>query len=304
MDSKDFQLLLALHNNARQSYQSFGKRVSLSAHSVRARLNRLKSKGVIQGFMLSIDSSVFDRDDLLLFFDDNFSRKSALSALAAPDVSWVALKMDGRMTLRLWTKNEREASDNLAKILGVRPSVQAHPPRKKKNNGTPISITDLSIMDALVDDPKVSFGEILKTTRLSPKTVRKRLNRLLETKIVSVDPMLGPPTDSGELVYSAWIAGKASIDNVRKIMGETAQIRHTLEPPMKYVLCKASSLADLITKTRAVENLQEVESVTISLNREMLVSTDLRHSLIRKEIKKLKKNQLKYASPIEVTHKG
>jgi DNA-binding Lrp family transcriptional regulator len=262
------------------------------------------SKGMLQGFMLSIDSSVFDRDDLLLFFDASFSRRSALRAFAAPDVSWVALKMDGRMVLRLWAKNEREASDSLAKILGVRPSVQAHPPRKKKKKGTPVSITDLSIMDALVDDPTVSFGVLLESTGLSPKTVRKRLNRLLETKTISVDPILGPLTDSGELIYSMLIAGKVSMDDVRKIMGETAQIRHTLEPPIKYVLCKASSLADLISKTRALENIQGVESVTISLNRETLVSTDLRHSLIREEIRKLKKNQMKYAAPIEVPHKG
>jgi hypothetical protein len=93
------------------------------------------------------------------------------------------------------------------------------------------------------------------------------------------------------------------MDDVRKIMGETAQIRHTLEPPMKYVLCKASSLADLITKIRVLENLQGVESVTISLNREMLVSTDLRHSLIREEMRKLERNQMKYAAPIEITQK-
>ena len=301
MDSKDFQLFVALYSNARQSYASLGRRVSLSAHSVRDRLNRLKSKGILQGFMLSIDSSVFDRDDVLLFFNGEYSRKTVLKAFAAPDVSWVIWKVDGQMILRLWTKNEREASDNLAKILGVRPSRRAFEPRKGR---APLTITDLSIIDALVDDPKVPFGEILKTTRLSPKTVRKHLNRLLETKTISVDPILGALTDSGELIYPLLIAGKVSMDDVRKIMGETAQIRHTLEPPMKYVLCKASSLADLITKTRALENVQGVESVTISLNREVLVSTDLRHSLIREEIRKLKKNQMKYAAPIEVPYKG
>jgi DNA-binding Lrp family transcriptional regulator len=301
VDLKDFQLLVALYNNARQSYQSLGRRVSLSAHSVRDRLNRLKSKGMLQGFMLSIDSSMFDRDDLLLFFDGEYSRKTVLKAFAAPDVSWVVWKVDGGMILRLWTKNEREASDNLAKILDVRPSRRAFKPRKGR---APLTITDLSIMDALVDDPKVSFGELLKSTRLSPKTVRKHLNRLLETKTISVDPILGALTDSGELIYPLLIAGKVSMDDVRKIMDETAQIRHTLEPPMKYVLCKASSLADLITKTRALENVQGVESVTISLNREVLVSTDLRHSLIREEIRKLKKNQMNYAAPIEVPHKG
>jgi DNA-binding Lrp family transcriptional regulator len=170
-----------------------------------------------------------------------------------------------------------------------------------KKRRAPISIADLSIMDALVDDPKVSFDEIIKSTRLSPKTVRKHLNRLLETKTISVDPiLLGALTDSGELIYPLLIAGSASMDDVRKIMGETAQIRHTLEPPMKYVLCKASSLADLITKTRALEKVQGVESVTISLNQEMLVSTNLRHSLIREEIRKLKKNQMNYTAPIEV----
>ncbi len=290
MDLKDFQLLVGLYGNARQSYQSLGRRVSLSAPAVRDRLNRLRSKGILQGFMLVIDSSVFDRDDLLLFFHDNFSRKSVLAAFAAPDVSWVAWKVDGRITLRLWTKNEHEATDNLSKILGVRPSMRALTARKKRR--APLSITDLLIMDALVDYPKVPFGGLLKYTGLSPKTVRKHLNRLLETKTISVDPILGALTDSGALIYPMVVAGKISMDEVRRVMGESAQTHHTLEPPMKHVLCRASSLAEVITKTRAMENVQGIKYVTISLNREVLVSTDLRHSLISEEIMKLERNRM------------
>ncbi len=290
MDLKDFQLLVGLYGNARQSYQSLGRRVSLSAPAVRDRLNRLRSKGILQGFMLVIDSSVFDRDDLLLFFHDNFSRKSVLAAFAAPDVSWVAWKVDGRITLRLWTKNERETTDNLSKILGVRPSMRALTARKKRR--APLSITDLLIMDALVDYPKVPFGGLLKYTGLSPKTVRKHLNRLLETKTISVDPILGALTDSGALIYPMVVAGKISMDEVRRVMGESAQTHHTLEPPMKHVLCRASSLAEVITKTRAMENVQGIKYVTISLNREVLVSTDLRHSLISEEIMKLERNRM------------
>lgn len=237
--------------------------------------------------MLVIDSSVFDRDDLLLFFNGDFSRKTVLTAFAAPDVSWLAWKVDGRIHMRLWTKNEREAIDNLAKILCVRPSQRALKPRKKRR--APVSITDLSIMDALVDDPKAPFDEILKTTGLSAKTVRKHLNLLLDTKTIFIDPLLGVLRDSPELVYPLVVAGRVSMDQVRSIMGEAAQIHHTLEPPMKHVLCRASSLADVITKTRAMENLHGVEYVTISLDREVLVSTDLRHSLIKEEIRKLEK---------------
>lgn len=287
MDSKDFQLLVGLYGNARQSYQSLGRRVSLSAPAVRDRLNRLKSKGILQGFMLVIDSSVFDRDDLLLFFHGTLSRKSVLAAFSAPDISWVASKVDGQITLRLWTKNEREATVNLTKILGVKPSMQALTSRKKRR--IPLSITDLSIMDALVDDPKIPFGELVKTTGLSPKTVRKHIDRLLEAKTISIDPLLGALTDSGALIYPLVIAGRVSMDEVRKIMGESAQTHHTFEPPMKHVLCRASSLAEVITKTCALENVQGIKYVAISLNQEVLVSTDLRHSLIRDEIRKFEK---------------
>jgi DNA-binding Lrp family transcriptional regulator len=285
VDSKDFRLLVGLYGNARQSYQSLGRRVSLSAPAVRDRLNRLRSKGILQGFMLVIDSSVFDRDDLLLFFHGNFSRKSALAAFAAPDISWVAWKVDGRITLRLWTKNAREATDNLTNILGIRPSMRAFTPRKRGR--TPLSKTDLLIMDALVDEPQVPFGELLKSTRLSPKTLRKRLNMLLNTRTISIDPLLGALTDSGELIYPLVVAGRISMDEIRRIMGESAQTHHTLQPPMKHVLCRANSLAEVITKTRVLENVQGIKYVTISLNREVLVSTDLRHSLIREEIKEL-----------------
>jgi hypothetical protein len=75
-------------------------------------------------------------------------------------------------------------------------------------------------------------------------------------------------------------------------LGEAILSRHIQEPPMKYMLCRGNSLADVITKTCVLENVQGVESVEISLNREVLVSTELRHSLIREEIKKLEKDRV------------
>jgi hypothetical protein len=70
-------------------------------------------------------------------------------------------------------------------------------------------------------------------------------------------------------------------------MGETALLRFTQHPPMKDMLCRGNSLADVIVRTRELESVQEVESVEISLNKEVLVSTELRHSLLGEEIRKL-----------------
>jgi DNA-binding Lrp family transcriptional regulator len=147
------------------SYQSLGRRLSLSAPAVRNRLERLKMKGVLQGYMLTINPSVFDRVGLVLSFPGDFKLKSAQAAVAAPDVSWVGLKLDGQMFVGLWTRDATKSIDHMAKILGVGPSGRVLTPRRRHPR---VSITDLSIMDALVDDPKVPFGELVKFSRLSP----------------------------------------------------------------------------------------------------------------------------------------
>lgn|ERR687897_703532 len=286
LDSLDFQLLVALFGNARQSYQSLGRRLSLSAPAVRKRLGRLKMNGVLQGYMLTINPSLFGRVDLFLTFRGDFKLKSAQAAVAAPDVSWVRLKLDGQLFMGLWTRDVDRSIDYMTRILGVRPSKQALTPRMRH---APISITDLSIMDALVDNPIMPFDELVKSTGLSPKTIRKHLNTLLETKSISIEPFLGALTDSGELVYTLVIAGSVSMDEVRRIIGEAEQLHHTVDPPIKHVLCRASSLPEVLSKTHMLENVQGVESVTLSLDREMLVSTELRHSLIKEEIRKLEK---------------
>ena len=37
------------------------------------------------------------------------------------------------------------------------------------------------------------------------------------------------------------------MSEIRRIMGEAALLRNIQEPPMKYVLCRENSLADMIT---------------------------------------------------------
>jgi hypothetical protein len=101
---------------------------------------------------------------------------------------------------------------------------------------------------------------------------------------ISFVPSLGTLANSGELIYPLVVTEKVSMNEIPRIMGEATLLRNIQDPPMKYVLCRENSLDDMITKSRALENVEGVKSVEISLNQEVLVSTHLRHSLIREEI--------------------
>ncbi len=287
MDSKDFQLIVALFEDARQSYRALARRVSLSAPVVRDRLRRLHSRGILHGYMLSIDPSVFDCDDLILDFRGEFTDQDAAKALAAPEVAWVSWKLDGGLTIGVWSRDRKQTIKNLTAAIGARPSGQFF---TERHGHRPLSVIDLSIIDALLDQPRMPLNELTESTGLSPKTVRKYVERLVREETIFIEPQLGALADSGEFVYQLAIAGKVSMSELRRILGDTFLVNEMQEPPTKSLLCRGSDLGEVTVKTRAAEKLPGVESVRITLNRELLVATEFVHSLVRGQIRDLGKS--------------
>jgi DNA-binding Lrp family transcriptional regulator len=59
MDHIDQQIVALLREDARRSYQSIGRVVSLSAPAVKRRVDRLEAEGVIQGYSALVDPARF-----------------------------------------------------------------------------------------------------------------------------------------------------------------------------------------------------------------------------------------------------
>src|SRR5438094_9233018 len=118
MDAKDCRLLVALDENARQSYQALGRKVSLSAPAVRERLRRLEERGILHGYWVSINPAVFGREDLLVSFGGEWSRDEAIRPLGGPDCAWVAWKVDGAVTVEVWPYDVEKTVPALDPVLG------------------------------------------------------------------------------------------------------------------------------------------------------------------------------------------
>ncbi|MBO0888933.1 winged helix-turn-helix domain-containing protein, partial [Candidatus Bathyarchaeota archaeon] len=140
------------------------------------------------------------------------------------------------------------------------------------------------IMDSLVDDPTMPFEILVEKTGLSHKTVRKHLQSLIKNEVIFIMPRLGSLADSGEVVYHLSVTGRVRLNELREALGEAFLVGDTHDPPMKYLLCRANDLSDVTSRTQAARKLPGVESVEVTLNRELLVSTDLVHQLIREKI--------------------
>jgi DNA-binding Lrp family transcriptional regulator len=71
VDTVDHQIVALLVEDARRSYEDIGRRVSLSAPSVKRRVDALRERGAIEGFTAVLDHSAMGRTTealLELFF--------------------------------------------------------------------------------------------------------------------------------------------------------------------------------------------------------------------------------------------
>lgn len=289
MDAKDFRLLVVLNENARQSFQALGRRITLSAPAVRDRLRRLEQRGIVQGYWVSIDPAIFGRQNLLVYFDPEWTRPDTLRALDAPDVAWVAWKVDGGLTLQVWPADAKKAVATLAEFLAREPSWHAASRPGWMGNMTGL---DWRVLDVLIDQPLASIEALALETGLSPKTVRKHLNGLVGSEAIFVVPRIGLPIDSGVLVYNLVVSGRAPFPDLRRVVGDAVLIHETDEPSRQYLFCRANNLAELTTSIRALEKVPGVSSVEISLNREMIFGTPFVHRLIRERIGKRRQPSL------------
>ncbi len=288
MDSKDFEILAALHEDARQSYRSIGHQVSLTAPAVRERLSRLKRSSILRGYGLWIDPCVFGREEVVMFFRGERSRQEFLGILRATDVARAVWKLEGGVTVVVWTRDPTRAIQQVSTFLRESPTRHALTERRFLG---PLTVLDWEIIDALVDDPVLPFKRLVESTRLSPKTIRRHLRTLLQSKAILVSPLLGAVEGSGELVYTLAVDGKVPMSELRKILGGATLIHQTHDPPMKMLLCRSRDLSEMTTMTMDLRKLSGVNSATVSLNREVLFANKFIHSLVREKILALQKTR-------------
>jgi len=217
----------------------------------------------------------------VLFFRGERTRQEFLKVLGATDVARVVWKLEGGLTVVVWTRDPTEAIERLSAFLKETPTGRALTERRSLG---PLTVLDWELIDALVDDPVLPFNNLVESTGLGPKTVRRHLRMLLQSKTIAVHPLLGAVEGSGELVYTLAVDGKIGMSEVRKILGAATLIHQTHDPPMKMLLCQSRDLGEMTTGTMELRKLPGVNSATVSLNREVLFANKFIHSLVREKI--------------------
>jgi DNA-binding MarR family transcriptional regulator len=106
----------------------------------------------------------------------------------------VALKVDGNLMVQALSKNSTRTIEKLSDALGSQPTDHVLADAKDLPQ---LSGLEWELIDALIDEPTMALKDLIKATGLSPKTVRKHLERLTDDEAVFITPRLDQLSDSG-----------------------------------------------------------------------------------------------------------
>jgi DNA-binding Lrp family transcriptional regulator len=277
LDRVDFRILAALHEDPLQSIRSLARVVQVSPPVAQDRFRKLTDRGILRGFYATLDPFIFGRQGIGLVFPPAHTREDALRALSVDGVLLVARKIEGGLTVQLWAADPQEDVARVARALGGGPTFQA---ALKTTSPAPLSPLDWRILRACIDHPRHTTQDLVQLTRISPRTAVKRRDALIASGALTIAPELGVLEGGGDVVFTLAVYGELAPADVRRHMGECVLIGESSQPPARYLLCRATGLADLTARIDKLRQEPAVGAAHVTLNREMWLNKDMMRRLV------------------------
>jgi DNA-binding Lrp family transcriptional regulator len=158
------------------------KKLALDEDTVRRRVDRLESIGVIQGWELVVNPEIFGLITCAVWMtvDSQIRIEEAIRKTSlVPGIFTIALEMGNILSIGLVCENERVFSERVTLISELTKGkeliayVVAHP----KTEIEPTS-TDWQIINAFRPDPLVRYTRVAEKLDLSSRTIQKRITKL------------------------------------------------------------------------------------------------------------------------------
>jgi DNA-binding Lrp family transcriptional regulator len=189
LDELDGKIFHSLSRNCRASYSSLGSEIGLTAKSVKARVKKMQSSGVIDSFIVKVNPLVLGYSKFCILVlrinskaaDEKHIRRS-LSLLG--DILYTGHVLGNISTFKLAVKKEAEEKlELLVDVIGQDLLIQNQTVVFQNVREQP-TYTDFKIMRCLLDNPRMEISDIAEKISMSSKTVARRLEKMIENHVL------------------------------------------------------------------------------------------------------------------------
>lgn len=249
---KDKKLLQLLLQDSRMSVTQLAKKVGISKPAVTQKIESLKKRGILNGFILFTNVNSFDESLYVLGISTQLgatTKEVNEKLLGIKEITGI-LWYNGvfNLVLAIDTTDPQEVIEKIEGIIRIKKlritrarGHWFHPPHlfkeiKDKNvdfNHMDFKAdeVDKKIIDYLHNNPTANFAEISGRTKLSPVTIKKRLEKLEKSgAILGFGVFLDPWLCGKEVIgISLIVKGKKEVEKIIKHLLKIPQTANVWE---------------------------------------------------------------------------
>ncbi|HZD34825.1 MAG TPA: AsnC family transcriptional regulator [Nitrososphaeraceae archaeon] len=214
LDDKDLKIIRILSKDCRESFMSIGSAIGMTSKSVKARVDRMISTGVIEKFVLKVNPVAlgYGIGCMLIVrehtanIDDIINRLNLVGdvsvhskCMGGISTFCLAIKEGHEDKLRLLLDSLKPASVRIMFTGKLTPSTLASSNLSKKHE---LTETDLRIIKCLISNPRMELNDIAKETSISSRTVNRRLTRLKDDNMLKFFILCNPVHTVGYIQFA------------------------------------------------------------------------------------------------------
>jgi DNA-binding Lrp family transcriptional regulator len=209
MDNLDMRILSKLLNNCRESDRQIGIDLGISGGAVRARIQKMQEKKIIEEFFIKVEPPVLGYG-VLYFVVTGENMNEILEQVSLVGEPYIVVPCIGGITVcGISVKENMEQKIELAKKLMRDVKVLSIFEAKNPGFNSNLTKTDLEILEELIKDPRQKIERIAKNTNMSTKTITRCIEKLHENEGIQFTLVYDPRKIEDFIPHAilAWIDG-------------------------------------------------------------------------------------------------
>ena len=192
LDEIDFEILKLLDKNCRISYSKIAEKIELPLRNVSVRIDNLIKEGVIERFTVQFNYNSLGFRHYIGSVRPPEGKKTInlfqeLKLITEIYRMWELI--DGSLTISFFCRDAKHLEEVINNVLKTRADLHSYSEtRVHFPLDIPYSMRDWQIIFYLLNNSRASKKEIAQALNISEKTVNRRLNRMINMKIISFIP--------------------------------------------------------------------------------------------------------------------
>jgi DNA-binding Lrp family transcriptional regulator len=202
LDSRDLKILNLLAKNGRLSYRSIGHAIGMTTKSVKSRVDRMLAAKVIERFIAKVNPSVvgYKRTYALALRKNNLNQELLERFKLVGDIQYQFEVMGGALGFDIAVKEGTEDKIELL-LSSLKPALLGVIRSRNREVSQKLTETDYTIIKQLIRNPRMEIRDIAAATSLSPKTVHRRLDKMVRNRVLEFSIQPNPDAMKGYIVF-------------------------------------------------------------------------------------------------------